>query len=109
MIAPQPLALTFFGDDFTGSTDVMEVLEWAARLQGIAEHHRVRLEEMVAAVVQPSTVAEISRQVFNHDRLSTHEVRFAVTETLAHLCYLVEDGRLAQDTGADGVMCFGRG
>ncbi len=29
MIAPQPLALTFFGDDFTGSTDVMEVLEWA--------------------------------------------------------------------------------
>lgn len=83
--------------------------EWVARLQGIAEHHRVRLEEMVAAVVQPSTVAEISRQVFNHGRLSTHEVRFAVTETLAHLCYLVEDGRLAQDTGADGVMCFGRG
>ncbi|MBK8034401.1 MAG: four-carbon acid sugar kinase family protein [Chloroflexi bacterium] len=29
MIAAARLALTFYGDDFTGSTDVMEVLEWA--------------------------------------------------------------------------------
>lgn len=83
--------------------------EWAVRLGEIAAHHRVRLEEMVAAVEDPSTVTQISRRVFNHDRLSTHEIRFAVTETLAHLCYLVEEGRLAEEgVDADGVMVFRR-
>ncbi len=83
--------------------------EWVGRLGEIAAHHRDRLDEMVAAVEVPSTVAEISRRVFDHDRLSTHEIRFAVTETLAHLCYLVEEGRLMEEgDGPGGVMRFRR-
>ena len=52
---------------------------------------------------ESKTVARISRRFF------THKARFAVTEMVAHLCCLVKGGRLAEDTGANGVMCFGRG
>lgn len=82
--------------------------DWTGRMGEIAHHHGQRLGQMVDAAERPSTVAEISQRIFNHARLSPHEVRFAVTETLAHLCYLVEEGQLIQETTEDGMMWFGR-
>ena len=41
-----------------------------------------------------ATALEVSYAVFNYDRFSTHEIRFAVAETLAHLEHLANQGRL---------------
>jgi hypothetical protein len=40
-----------------------------------------------------ATVYQVCREVFG-DRLSLHEIRFAMTETLAHLVYLEKRGEL---------------
>lgn len=63
------------------------------RIAQIAHHHHERLAQTEAALPQPSTVYEVSQRLFNHASLSVHEMRFAATETLAHLDYLVRHGR----------------
>ena len=64
------------------------------RLTQIETHHETRLEETLTAVPTAKTVQEVSDTLFNQDKLSTHEIRFAVTETLAHLEYLRIRGKL---------------
>ncbi|MCP4362945.1 MAG: MBL fold metallo-hydrolase [Chloroflexi bacterium] len=66
------------------------------RMAEITEHHQQRLQETIIALPGPSTVFEVSQRLFEHDNLSVHEMRFAATETLAHLDYLVQDGRVRQ-------------
>lgn len=64
------------------------------RMAQIAQHHAERLALTQAAVSSPKTVQEVSDALFNQDKLTMHEVRFAVTETLAHLEYLQIRGTL---------------
>lgn len=73
---------------------------WAERTTQIQAHHANRLERMVAAAEDGATVFEIGQRVFNLDTLTPHEVRFAVSETLAHVDYLVQQGMLARGEGA---------
>lgn len=90
--------------------------DWQGRLGEIAHHHQERLDEMYHATGADSirtdspgagsTVADVSARIFDHGRLSNHEIRFAITETLAHLDFLVESGRLIQDVDESGVMRF---
>jgi glyoxylase-like metal-dependent hydrolase (beta-lactamase superfamily II) len=63
------------------------------RVSELQEHHRERLELMKRIASRGATVYQVCREVFG-DRLSLHEIRFAMTETLAHLVYLEKRGEL---------------
>ena len=68
--------------------------DWRGRITELLHHHDERIEMSAKAVAEPVTVYEASRLIFNHDNFSMHEVRFAVTETLAHLEHLQAEGRI---------------
>ena len=68
--------------------------DWAGRIAELQAHHAQRLEVMHDAARAGATALEVSYAVFDYDRFSRHEVRFAVAEALAHLEYLVDQGRL---------------
>lgn len=71
------------------------IANWQARLSELQQHHAERLEGMLAAVNKSgSTPYQISAKVFQNRDLTAHEVRFAISETLAHLDYLVEQQQL---------------
>ncbi|MGB0387598.1 MAG: MBL fold metallo-hydrolase [Ardenticatenaceae bacterium] len=70
------------------------ITNWGQRLEELLAHHDRRLNKMLAAVEPGSTAYEISRNVFDFNRLTSHEIRFAITETLAHLELMHVDGRL---------------
>lgn len=70
------------------------ITTWQMRLAELQAHHLNRLEAMYDATEGGATALDVSYAVFDYDRFSTHEVRFAVAETLAHLEYLAEEGRL---------------
>jgi glyoxylase-like metal-dependent hydrolase (beta-lactamase superfamily II) len=88
------------------------LLDWRGRIAELQSHHAARLDAIYAAVAaiesEPlappqadqrapapgATALAVSYRVFNYDRFSQHEVRFAVAETLAHLETLAEQGRL---------------
>jgi glyoxylase-like metal-dependent hydrolase (beta-lactamase superfamily II) len=76
---------------------------WRTRLTELRVHHDQRLVAMAETVQRAgaagATAVEVSYQVFDYDRFSTHEVRFAVAETLAHLEFLVDEGRLERLEG----------
>ncbi len=69
--------------------------DWHGRVQELKAHHAERLGITNTAVSQGDrTVAEIAKTVFRLEHLTIHEARFALTETLAHLDYLVAQGEL---------------
>ena len=70
------------------------ITDWQGRIGELLHHHDERLEAMYAAAAGGVTALEASVVVFNFDRFSPHEIRFAVAETLAHLEHLAAAGRL---------------
>jgi len=69
----------------------------AGRAREIVAHHGERLAKVEAAanaVPGGATAWEVCRRIFPVDGLSLHQIRFALAETLAHLVYLCEQGRL---------------
>jgi glyoxylase-like metal-dependent hydrolase (beta-lactamase superfamily II) len=71
------------------------IREWHGRVLELQTHHAERLGVTVTAVQQGDrTVAQIAKTVFRLEQLTIHEARFALTETLAHLHYLVAQGTL---------------
>jgi glyoxylase-like metal-dependent hydrolase (beta-lactamase superfamily II) len=74
------------------------IADLRGRIAELAAHHEQRLEVMVTAVNGRATPYHISQQVFDFDKLTIHEKRFAVAETLAHLEYLAWQGRLKKST-----------
>ena len=67
---------------------------WRERLGVLKTHHAERLDAMHHAVGRGATVFAVSQQVFQHRTLDRHQLRMAVTETLAHLDHLSDRGRL---------------
>jgi glyoxylase-like metal-dependent hydrolase (beta-lactamase superfamily II) len=65
----------------------------AERAREIQEHHRVRLEETVAALdwERPKSGYELSLELFG-DELKPASRRFAIAETLSHVERLVNEG-----------------
>ncbi len=91
------LAVPSHGEPFSGL---------AGRVDEILLHHERRLDAMWQAVdPEASTAWEVSQRVFGED-LDIMDQRFALTETLAHLEYLVADGRLSRQE--DGVVRYVR-
>lgn len=70
------------------------VTDWQGRLAELDRHHAVRLEQMLAAVGDGATPFEVSARVFDFTRLTPHEIRFALAETVSHLDLLARQGHL---------------
>jgi glyoxylase-like metal-dependent hydrolase (beta-lactamase superfamily II) len=81
------------------------ITDWRGRLNELIEHHAIRLSHTLEAVKNEATVYEASLKVFNSGAFSSHEWRFAMAETLAHLEYLRLRGQVEQET-RDGVWGF---
>ena len=77
---------------FPGHGDV--ITTWSDRVAALKQHHEDRLEHMYHTVGSGATVLEVSEAMFRHRTLDRHQLRMAVTETLAHLDHLVYRGRL---------------
>lgn len=80
---------------------------FGARVKELQKHHEDRLEEMRLRMDRRSTAYALCRRIFG-DRLSIHQLRFAMAETLAHLRLLEYRGLLTQSTDDDGIHYFAR-
>jgi glyoxylase-like metal-dependent hydrolase (beta-lactamase superfamily II) len=65
------------------------------RLTELRDHHARRLDDMLRALqaMDGATAYEITRRVFPAAQTTPAQIRFALGETIAHLDYLVSDGR----------------
>jgi glyoxylase-like metal-dependent hydrolase (beta-lactamase superfamily II) len=86
-----------------GHGDVLE--DPAGRARELQEHHRVRLEETVAALgPEPQTGYELSFDLFGDD-LKPASRRFAIAETLSHAERLVQEGAARRQEN-DGTVTY---
>ncbi len=77
----------------------------SGRARELQEHHRLRLEETVAALgAEPRTGYELSLSLFGDD-LKPAARRFAVAESLSHAERLVRDGAAARHED-DGSVSY---
>ncbi|MBI1258896.1 MAG: MBL fold metallo-hydrolase [Chloroflexi bacterium] len=82
------------------------ITDWRGRIDEIVAHHEERLEHTLDAVGDGATAYQIAGQLFDFQRLSVHEMRFALVEALAHLDYLIERGAVRQSSIENGVWWF---
>jgi len=66
----------------------------SARIKEITLHHEERLNDMFQLTKDGKTAYETAVEVFKDRELNSHQWRFALAETLAHLEYLHQCGRL---------------
>ncbi|SDX52565.1 Glyoxylase, beta-lactamase superfamily II [Marininema mesophilum] len=67
------------------------------RIQELMKHHGERLAEMKEWVTRkPLTATEVCFRIFGKN-LSVHNLRFALSETLAHLEYLRQNGQIRRE------------
>jgi glyoxylase-like metal-dependent hydrolase (beta-lactamase superfamily II) len=91
------LVLPSHGKPFTGLH---------ARIQQLHDHHAARLAEVALACASgPQSAANIVPIMFPR-KLDTHQLTFALGESLAHLNKLWLDGVLARIEGSDDVVRF---
>jgi len=76
------------------------------RIHELLTHHEERLNRMKGFVAEEATVYSVTKQAFG-DSLNSHEVRFAMTETAAHLMYLVYRGELVVEERG-GVFIYSK-
>ena len=75
------------------------------RLDHMIEHHHERLDVAQGACADPATAIDVMNNLFTR-KLDNHQVFFAIGETLAHVHYLMRQGRVSRDLGADGVYRY---
>jgi glyoxylase-like metal-dependent hydrolase (beta-lactamase superfamily II) len=75
------------------------------RLDSLAHHHDLRLEQAMAACASPHTAADMVKVLFSPD-LDMQETIFAASESLSHLHYLTARGQLAREEDAQGVWLW---
>ncbi len=78
-----------------------------ARIEQLAQHHRERLDLVLEACGTPATTVEIMTRLFDRP-LDAHQLGFALGESLAHINYLVEEGRLTRRLDDDGRLRYAR-
>jgi len=79
------------------------------RIAELLEHHAQRCDAIAGACEQqPLSVAELVPHVF-HRILDEHQTGFAFGEVLAHVNHMLTQGRLAQETGVDGIDRYSAG
>jgi len=80
---------------------------FSARSEELVRHHHERLALMEDRLSAPLSAYEVCRATFG-DRLSVHQLRFALSETIAHLVLLEADGRIRQLAPDNGIHGFVR-
>lgn len=75
------------------------------RLDEIVEHHRERLDDVEAACDEPRSAAELLPVIFRRE-LDVHQLTFAMGEAIAHLNYLLAEGRVSCTRDGDGTFRF---
>lgn len=80
----------------------MLITAWQQRIAELQQHHAERLDAAQAAAGTGATAWQICTSLFPVARLSSHQTRFAMAETLAHMEHLVSAGR-AERFETDGV------
>ncbi len=77
------------------------------RIKQLADHHEERCQLIVNACRQsPKTSAELVPVVFHKHVLDPHQAGFAAGELIAHVNYLLVEGRLQPVEQADGILRF---
>lgn len=85
-----------------GHRNIIE--DWSGRISELLLHHEQRLDLVIAKVSKGHwTPYQIANHLFDTGRFTTHEWRFAIAETLAHLDYLRVEGKIKQ---ADDEQVF---
>ncbi|WP_434749683.1 MBL fold metallo-hydrolase [Paenibacillus amylolyticus] len=76
------------------------------RTTELLAHHEERLAKLTERLQESSAHAyEICLHLFG-DRLGTHQLRFAMSETLAHLQELIRRGLVSQEQQPNGIIYF---
>ncbi len=77
------------------------ISDWRGRIEELLAHHDLRLNQTLEAIeMGRQTVYEIAAHLFNLERLTAHEWRFAMAEALAHLHCLSARGKVScEDAG----------
>ncbi|NLC24553.1 MAG: hypothetical protein GX776_08860 [Oxalobacter sp.] len=79
------LVLPCHGRPFIGAHQRVDFLE---------EHHRNRCNVILEAIGQPKTACELLPILFDWGELDTHQLMFAMGESIAHLNYLEAQNRV---------------
>ncbi|WP_322907939.1 MBL fold metallo-hydrolase [Paenibacillus campi] len=110
---PQPLASYLHGLRILGTYAVEQALPghrrpfvgFGERTSKLLEHHAERLSAMLQRLEeQPRTGYDICMSIFN-SKLTLHQLRFAMSETLAHLVELERTGH-AVTSRRDGIVYY---
>jgi glyoxylase-like metal-dependent hydrolase (beta-lactamase superfamily II) len=73
------------------------------RIEGLIAHHESRCERLLrACTASPKSAAELVPFVFTRE-LDPHQMGFAFGEVLAHVNYLLRQGKLKPIVSADGI------
>ena len=78
------------------------------RLDELAEHHRQRLDQTLAACAEAVTAWELMKRLFPGE-LDRHQISFALGESLAHLQHLLALGRVSRQRPDGGPERWRRG
>jgi glyoxylase-like metal-dependent hydrolase (beta-lactamase superfamily II) len=77
------------------------------RITQLADHHEERCQMIAAACREtPKTSAELVPVVFHKHVLDAHQTGFAAGELIAHVNYMLVQGRLTVVQKSDGVLRF---
>ena len=75
--------------------------DWSGRIDELLLHHEHRLACVIDALEAGNhTPFAVASRIFETERFSFHEWRFAIAETLAHLEYLRVEGTITQEDEA---------
>ena len=77
------------------------ISDWRGRIEELIAHHELRLQHTLDALAAgATTVYEVSEKLFDLQRLTPHEWRFAMAEALAHLnCLHTRDQAVCEKAG----------
>jgi glyoxylase-like metal-dependent hydrolase (beta-lactamase superfamily II) len=68
---------------------------WTGRIEELLEHHEHRLGVALESIEKGAkTPYEVTEKIFDTNRFTSHEWRFAIAETLAHLDFLQREGKI---------------
>jgi glyoxylase-like metal-dependent hydrolase (beta-lactamase superfamily II) len=77
------------------------------RIKQLADHHEERCGMIAAACREsPKTSAELVPVVFYKYPLDAHQTGFAAGELIAHVNYMLNEGRLVVEPQTDGILRF---
>jgi glyoxylase-like metal-dependent hydrolase (beta-lactamase superfamily II) len=75
------------------------------RILALEQHHHERLEKMISYLNLEKSAFEVCQWMFGTE-LSVHQMRFAISEVLAHLQYLKIRGHVVEQSDGRGIFRY---